>query len=105
MLKFSAATLALLVAGPSLAQAPPPGEALYQAHCAMCHDNGVEDAPTKAAMAARTAAEIEATLKTGAMSAMAKDLDAAQIATIAAYLGKAPSAAGAAPKAPSAGGR
>ena len=79
------------------ASASPPagslGAALYQTHCASCHDAAVERAPARSALASHTANYIEGVLRTGVMAPMAKDLDGPQIAAIAAYLAKPATAA------------
>jgi len=66
--------------------APSPGEALYQARCASCHDGAVARAPDRGAMRQLSAERIGFALGYGLMSQQAKDLSQREIAAIVRYL-------------------
>src|SRR5579862_57034 len=66
--------------------APSPGEALYQARCASCHEGGVARAPDKNALQQLSAERIGFALGYGLMSQQAKDLSQREIAAIVRYL-------------------
>ncbi len=66
--------------------APSPGEALYQARCASCHEGGVTRAPDKNALQQLSAERIGFALGYGLMSQQAKDLSQREIAAIVRYL-------------------
>jgi polyvinyl alcohol dehydrogenase (cytochrome) len=69
------------------------GAALYRQKCAMCHDQPVERAPARAALAARSPETLIAALTTGAMKHQATGLSADQIRSVAVYLiGRQPGA-------------
>ncbi len=68
-MKFAGAAVRVLAvmltigafAGRAAAQAPPNGEALFKAHCAMCHNDaatGANRAPSPAVLAGKTQEEI-----------------------------------------------
>jgi polyvinyl alcohol dehydrogenase (cytochrome) len=99
---LAAACMVLPLAG-ALSAAPvdpasPAGDAvagakLYNDHCARCHDDGGEDgrAPMKAELAARSPNEVYASLATGAMKTIAKDLSPDDLRALTVYLtGKSP---------------
>ncbi|HXP87280.1 MAG TPA: PQQ-binding-like beta-propeller repeat protein [Bryobacteraceae bacterium] len=65
------------------------GEAVYQAHCASCHDTTAPRVPPKSALQKIAAANILRELESGAMFPMARDLQPAERQAVAAYLGVA----------------
>jgi polyvinyl alcohol dehydrogenase (cytochrome) len=73
------------VPAPAQSAAPvaPNGPALYQTHCARCHNAGVERAPNRAALQQMPAESLRVALVSGSMSRMSFGLTAAQIAAIA----------------------
>jgi polyvinyl alcohol dehydrogenase (cytochrome) len=96
MLGFSAAA-----ASADQPAAPPDGAALYQQHCASCHDNPSPSsrAPIRGFIAMRGPDAIFSALSEGVMKPMAEGLDPAELDAIALYLtGTAPNH-GAAPAA------
>jgi polyvinyl alcohol dehydrogenase (cytochrome) len=62
------------------------GQDIFQAHCASCHDPAQGRAPPKSALAERSAGDVVAALKSGAMAPMASGLSDADIAAVATYL-------------------
>ena len=70
------------------------GSAVYQAHCAGCHDKGQGRVPPVSALRSKTAPAIQDTLKNGVMKAQAAGLTEGEIAAVAAYLGTATSVLG-----------
>ena len=73
----------------TLAQNPNPvpnGEALYQKHCARCHDAGVERAPNRAALKQMPAETVRVALASGSMSRMGFGLTAAEIAAVSEWV-------------------
>jgi polyvinyl alcohol dehydrogenase (cytochrome) len=78
---------ALVLAGLAAAQ---DGAALYKQNCAMCHDGGMDRAPSRSALQAMTADRVLAALETGPMISMASRRTAAERRTIAEFVtGKA----------------
>jgi polyvinyl alcohol dehydrogenase (cytochrome) len=76
----------LAAAGPAFA-ADPDGAALYQQHCASCHDaSAVTRAPAPAALRLMSPENIVRSLETGAMKAQGAPLDAAQKLALARFL-------------------
>lgn len=67
------------------------GEALYEARCAVCHDNPQERIPPRLLLGFRSPNAVVRSLTRGTMRPMAEGLGAADIASIATYLtGRAP---------------
>lgn len=96
-----ALTLGMGLAAHALAQTPAPsaagkspGEAVYQARCAACHDHPVETrAPAKDVLGQIPPATINYALTEGKMKAMGAGLDAADRSALISYLtGKSPAA-------------
>jgi polyvinyl alcohol dehydrogenase (cytochrome) len=71
-------------------QTPMAGAAIYQSRCASCHDSPATRAPDRATLALKTPDAIMASLVTGTMSIVAKDLTAADKRSVAEYLGRPP---------------
>ncbi|WP_409413233.1 PQQ-binding-like beta-propeller repeat protein [Altererythrobacter sp. MF3-039] len=63
-----------------------PAEALYQEHCAACHDSGQTEAPTKAAIRNATMQSLVETMTTGVMQQQAANMSPAEIRILADYL-------------------
>jgi polyvinyl alcohol dehydrogenase (cytochrome) len=72
--------------------APPNGEALFNAHCKMCHDPAQGRAPARSALAVMPPAQIVDILTNGVMAPMAQGLSADEKQAIAAYLTAQPAA-------------
>lgn len=72
----------------SLWAAGPDGAALYQAHCATCHDNGTADArgPTRDQIAARSPEAIVNTMFEGVMLVQASGLTLEEGSAIARFI-------------------
>jgi polyvinyl alcohol dehydrogenase (cytochrome) len=70
----------------SKAEDPTPGEAIYQARCASCHDGGVARAPDRNALRQLSPERIGFALGYGLMSQQARDLSQREIAAIIRYL-------------------
>lgn len=70
----------------STAVAVPAGKALFQASCSACHGTAAGGAPSIATLSRFPRAHIVEVLKTGKMAAMASDMTAAQIDSVADYL-------------------
>jgi polyvinyl alcohol dehydrogenase (cytochrome) len=69
------------------------GADLYRQKCAMCHDQPVERAPARSALASRSPETLIAALTTGAMKHQATGLSTDQIRSVAVYLtGRQPNA-------------
>jgi mono/diheme cytochrome c family protein len=87
---IGAGLLALALATPAVGQTPAAGdgkgEAVYAARCKECHESGDERAPTRAQLAAKSAADIVAALTTGPMAPMAEGLTPEDKQAVAAYL-------------------
>lgn len=82
----------------SAAAQQPNGQALFQAHCAMCHHDasaGASRAPSPAILAGQTQEEILRALESGAMVIYGNQLTEAQRKAIAAYLSSNPGNSGA----------
>lgn len=62
------------------------GEALYQTHCAQCHDNPQNNTPPRAALAYRSPGSVERSLTDGIMKSMASKLNAQEIRSLAVLL-------------------
>jgi polyvinyl alcohol dehydrogenase (cytochrome) len=77
----------------SQADTPVNGEAVFNARCKVCHDPAVERAPGRAELAIRSRADIEKSLTDGAMAPMAKEMTAAEVRAVAAFLAPAPAQA------------
>ncbi len=89
---FAAAPAALAATAPAAAAAPgagaaPSGAAVYQQHCAKCHDSGAERIPPRSALQSMPAAQILRTLNSGEMIAIAFTLSGPERRAVAAYLG------------------
>jgi polyvinyl alcohol dehydrogenase (cytochrome) len=70
--------------------APHPGEAVYNEHCATCHDHPDQSkAPSKAALGRLSSATIENALYIGKMRAMASGMPTANVSYVADYLSHA----------------
>ena len=67
-------------------------EALFQSHCASCHEPNIERAPSRATMALMSPEQIIGALDSGVMAPMAAGLSKADIQALAAHLGGAASA-------------
>jgi len=82
--------LAFLTAAACLFAADDPyGEAIYQKHCAMCHDKGGDTrVPPRATLQQMSASAITRALTVGAMRDVGKGLDSGEIRGIATFLGK-----------------
>ncbi len=69
---------------------PHPGEAVYKASCASCHDNAeLTKAPTLESLARLNSGQIVNTLITGRMAPQAASLTSEQVTFVADYLSKA----------------
>jgi polyvinyl alcohol dehydrogenase (cytochrome) len=68
--------------------AQPDAQALYRAHCAMCHDGSVSRAPDRSALATLSPENIRNALTTGKMSAQGASLTAAQIDALSHFLSR-----------------
>jgi len=66
---------------------PPAGEAVYQKHCALCHDQVSERIPRRAALQQMPAARILRALDAGAMLAIALTMNRDDRLAVAEYLG------------------
>ncbi len=75
--------LILIAAAAALAQ---DGNAVYQTHCAQCHDKGVGRAPQLLAMNLMTPENVMTALTTGKMAAQGKGLSAAEMHAVAAFV-------------------
>jgi polyvinyl alcohol dehydrogenase (cytochrome) len=75
----------------SRAQAPSSGEALYQQHCASCHDGGMARAPETRALRQLGAERIGLALAYGIMSQQGRDLSRGEIGEIVRFLAGTPS--------------
>src|SRR5271166_3157127 len=82
-----------IVSFPQLHAQTVSGEAVYQAHCATCHDTAAPRTPTKSALQKLAVANILRELDSGAMAPMARDLSSAERQAVATYLGVAASGA------------
>ncbi len=88
--------LAALLA-PAAAFGQPNGEAVYKAHCAVCHDNPQTRAPDRETLKLKSRAAILASMVSGSMAPHGKDLSAAEKRAVAELLGAPPGTAAAAP--------
>ena len=89
LVSISFLAVSLLDTPGALGQAAPDGKALFQAHCAMCHQNAPEApnrAPSPAVLAGKTQEEILRSLESGAMVIYGNRLIEAQRKAIAAFL-------------------
>jgi polyvinyl alcohol dehydrogenase (cytochrome) len=68
------------------------GGAIYEEHCAACHNNPKERVPPLSAIKAMTAEAIQAALKTGSMQSQAQGLSSAQLNALIAYIAPSGSA-------------
>ncbi|HEV2362943.1 MAG TPA: PQQ-binding-like beta-propeller repeat protein [Caulobacteraceae bacterium] len=93
-----------LVAAAASAQSPPtprplppgnPGEVIFKARCASCHEPAVGRAPDRARLADLGLLEVYNELKNGSMRPMAEGLSDAQIGAVSAYLAPPPEGAAA----------
>lgn len=87
--RFIVAGLSCIIqaGNPSAAQdASPPGEALFEQHCMMCHGGSDVRAATRGALAAMTPDDIYAALTDGSMRDMAQGLSDEQHLQLAEYL-------------------
>ncbi len=86
----SAICSVFLAGVPAGAQDRADGAALYQRHCASCHDAGVNRAPVRDAFQSMPADRVLASMETGSMVTMANNRTAAERRAIAEFLtGKA----------------
>jgi len=84
---YRCVTAAAMFAGIAAAQ---DGAALYKQNCAMCHDGGMDRAPSREALRAMTADRVLAAMETGPMISMASRRTVAERRTIAEFVtGKA----------------
>jgi polyvinyl alcohol dehydrogenase (cytochrome) len=88
------ALAALLV--PAAAFGQPNAEAIYKAQCAVCHDNPSTRAPARETLKLKSRAAILASMVSGSMAALAKELTAAEKRAVADLLGAPPGTADAA---------
>jgi polyvinyl alcohol dehydrogenase (cytochrome) len=78
--------------GGGMAQIQAHGEAVFDEHCAACHDPAIERAPDRAGLAAFWPDQVIASLTSGVMQAMATGLSEEDINDVAVYLtGRQPS--------------
>jgi polyvinyl alcohol dehydrogenase (cytochrome) len=76
--------------GSATPSGPHPGEAVYRASCASCHDNAAAmRAPDRATLARMTSGQITNALITGKMIAQATGLTSAQVSLVSDYLSEA----------------
>ncbi len=77
----------LRAAAPARAEEPAasPGEALYQARCASCHDGGAARAPDRTALRQLAPERIGFALAYGLMSQQGRDLSRSQIGELVRY--------------------
>ena len=66
--------------------AAPDGQALYQQRCSMCHDAGLGHVPSRASLGRRSARNMVAVLRAGAMKSQATGLSEAELVAIASFL-------------------
>jgi polyvinyl alcohol dehydrogenase (cytochrome) len=66
--------------------ATPNGAALYQQHCATCHDKQMDRVPPRSAIAALALEQVIQAMTTGTMKPQASGLSAAEIRAIAVYV-------------------
>jgi len=78
-----------LAAAPLFSADPPSGQALYQKHCAACHDQPSPRIPPRAALQNLYSSRILRVMNSGAMLTIAYPLKRAEREAVAAYLGKA----------------
>ena len=83
------AVLAAVEASPSTPAAAPYAEKLYADHCAACHDGGMAEAPTRAALEAKEPATILAAMNSGVMREQAAMISPSDKDALAAWLGRA----------------
>ena len=83
--------VAILSVGSAVLHAQPPGEALYKAYCAACHDSGFGGrAPTRAALGNMSAGRIYASMNTGVMMSQSGLVPMPQRVLIAEFLSGKP---------------
>ena len=70
------------------AGAPMDGEAIYRSQCAPCHDAPTTRAPDRTGLGLRSRDAILASMVSGTMSVVVKNLSAAEKRTVADYLGR-----------------
>ncbi|MBO0930140.1 outer membrane protein assembly factor BamB family protein [Fibrella aquatilis] len=80
--------LLMAVTGFLARPAPPTGEAIYKANCAVCHGGSVAEAPRLEALQKLSSAAIIAALETGVMRAQGAALSPAERQLVADYLSK-----------------
>src|SRR5450755_1785309 len=91
-LRFATAMLTMLVPWADLASAqstpanPDPQEAVFQQHCAICHNNPATRAPGAASLRAMSPSFIVNALTSGIMQGQGAGLSPAQKVSIAEYL-------------------
>ncbi|MEI9812768.1 MAG: c-type cytochrome [Acidobacteriota bacterium] len=80
------------VTGTAFAQTPAPnGENIYEARCATCHRQPVNDRiPSRADLAKLQPQQVVDAMQKGAMTAQAQGLSPAEIQAVAAFVGSAP---------------
>jgi hypothetical protein len=67
---------------------PMDGEAIYKSQCAACHDAPATRAPDRTTLSLKSRDAILASLVSGTMSVVVKNLSAAEKRTVADYLGR-----------------
>jgi polyvinyl alcohol dehydrogenase (cytochrome) len=75
-----------LSAQSAFAQSPGSGEAVFAAHCKMCHEPAIERAPNRTTLSSLPPAQIVDALTNGVMKPMASGLTDADKLAVAAYL-------------------
>jgi polyvinyl alcohol dehydrogenase (cytochrome) len=88
--------LVALVA-PAAAFGQPNGEAIYKVHCAACHDNPSTRAPARETLKLKSRTAVLASMVSGSMAALAKELTSAEKRAVADLLGAPPGTDAAAP--------
>ena len=79
----------VVLAAPSPAPAPQAdGEALFQAHCKMCHEPAIDRAPSRTDLAQRSAIDITQVLTTGEMQPMTAGMTPDQVKAVATYMSR-----------------
>jgi polyvinyl alcohol dehydrogenase (cytochrome) len=85
--RAAASVFVLSVSGLAVAQdRAPDGAALYQRHCASCHDNGAARAPDREALKTMLPARVLAAMETGPMISMATGRSVAERRAIAEFV-------------------
>jgi polyvinyl alcohol dehydrogenase (cytochrome) len=87
--RVDAAVIAAVEAASQSAAVSPYAEKLYADHCAACHNGGMAEAPTRAALEAKDPAAILAAMTSGVMREQATMISPSEKDALAAYLGRA----------------